>query len=121
MSLRLQAITFDADQPAEVAAFWSGLLDRPAVPEPGGVLLPGDDTQVGLRFVAAETGRTSRERLHLHLTSSSAADQQSTVDQDRVSEEVDRLVALGTTRLLDLEDGVELADPDGAEFQVRQG
>lgn len=35
--------------------------------------------------------------------------------------EADRLVALGATRLRDLPDGIELADPDGNEFRLRAG
>ena len=34
--------------------------------------------------------------------------------------EADRLVSLGATRLRDLVDGVELADPDGNEFVLRE-
>ena len=33
--------------------------------------------------------------------------------------EAERLVPLGATRLSDLPDGIELADPDGNEFRLR--
>lgn len=80
MALRLEAVTFDvADAPA-AAAFWAGLLDREAVTESGAALVPGDKTQVGLRFVPSETKQVGRPRLHLHLTSNSLEDQQRTVE-----------------------------------------
>jgi hypothetical protein len=102
------AVTFDALDPAVPAAFWAGLLGREPVEEPDGVLLPGDDTQVGLRFVAATTERSGPDWLHLHLTSTSLEDQQRTIE---------RALELGG-RHLDVgqrpEEGhVVLADPEG--------
>jgi len=80
VTLRLEAVTFEvADAPA-VAAFWSRLLAREVVTEPGGALVSGDETQVGLRFVTSDTDQVGPRRLHLHLTSSSLDDQQRTVD-----------------------------------------
>ncbi|GAB3746062.1 VOC family protein [Microlunatus parietis] len=108
MVLWLEAVSFDvADAPA-VAAFWAGLLGRGVVTEPGGVLVPGDNTQVGLRFVSSATEHGSRSRLHLHLTSSSPDDQQRTVE---------KALRLGG-RHLDVGQGhddpwVVLADPGG--------
>ncbi len=80
MVLWLEAVSFDvADAPA-VAAFWAELLEREVITEPGGALVPGDNTQVGLRFVTSATEQVSRPRLHLHLTSSRLEDQQRTVE-----------------------------------------
>lgn len=62
------------------AAFWAGLLDRDVRTEPGRALVPGDDTQIGLRFVPSDTEQVGPGRLHLHLTSGSLADQQQTVE-----------------------------------------
>jgi hypothetical protein len=42
--------------------------------------VPGDATQVGLRFVASDVAQVGPRRLHLHLTSSSFEDQQRTVE-----------------------------------------
>ena len=53
---QLQAVTFDSHDAAGVAAYWAELLGRDVVPETGGALVPGDDTQVGLRFVAGRDG-----------------------------------------------------------------
>jgi catechol 2,3-dioxygenase-like lactoylglutathione lyase family enzyme len=107
------AVCFDAADPDGVAAFWAGVLDRDVVPEAGGDLLPGDETQVGLRFVAAATEKSGPDRMHLHLTTSSPEDQQATVDA---------ALALGG-RHLDVgqtpdEGHIVLADPGGNPFCV---
>ncbi len=75
--------------------------------------MPGDDTQVGLRFVTAAVEPTRQNRLHLHLTSSSAEDQLRTIA---------RALALGA-RHIDVgqrpeEDHVVLADPGDNAFCV---
>ena len=111
MSLRLEAVTFDVADPAAVAAFWAGLLDREVVPEARGALVPGDKTLVGLRFVTSDTERLGPRRLHLHLTSSSIEQQQRTVET---------ALRLGG-RQIDVgpEDRhVVLADPGGNELCV---
>ena len=113
MPLRLVAVSFDAHDPAALAAFWAGLLGREIVGEPSGALLPGDDTQVGLRFVAAATKKSGQNRLHLHLTSSTLEDQRHTVE---------RALGLGGRHLdvgqLPEENHVVLGDPGGNEFCV---
>ena len=81
MALRLEAVTFDVPDAAAAAAFWAGMLDREILIEPGGALVPGDQTQIGLRFVTSDTGQVGPQRLHLHLTSSSLDDQRHTVDK----------------------------------------
>jgi hypothetical protein len=80
MALRLEAVRFQVADPLAVAAFWAGLLGREIRAEPGGALVPGDKTQVGLRFVTSRTEQVGRPRLHLHLTSSSLEQQRRTVD-----------------------------------------
>ncbi len=113
MALRLVAVSFDAEDPAGVAAFWAGVLARDMVREASGALLAGDETQVGLRFVAAATVKSGQNRLHLHLTSTTLEGQRRTVD-----------TALGLGgRHVDVgqrpeEDHIVLADPGGNEFCV---
>ena len=113
MSPPLVAVTFDAHDPAGLASFWGSLLDRQIVHEASGALLPADDTQVGLRFVAASTEKPGPNRLHLHLTSTSLEDQQRTVVM---------ALSLGGRHLdvgqLPEEEHVVLADPAGNEFCV---
>lgn len=113
MTSRLLAVTFDARDPSRLARFWAGLLGRKVVEDAGGMLLPGDDTQVGLRFAPEHAELVRPRRLHLHLTSASAADQQRTVAT---------VLRLGGEHL-DLgqrpEEGhIVLTDPEGNELCV---
>jgi len=113
MALRFVAVTFDVRDPTTLGAFWAELLGRQRVAEVAGVLLPGDDTQVGLRFVTSDTEQVGRPRLHLHLTSSSLEHQQRTVAM---------ALRLGG-RHIDVGQGpddefVVLADPGGNELCV---
>ena len=113
MPLRLEAVTFEVADADGVAAFWAGLLDREILAEPGGVLVPGDKLQVGLRFVTSDSKQVGPRRLHLHLTSSSPEHQLRTVDT---------ALRLGG-RHIDVGQGpddphVVLADPGGNELCV---
>ncbi len=113
MTLRLEAVTFEVADADAVAAFWAGLLDRPIVAEPGGVLVPGNEVQVGLRFVTSDSEQVGPRRLHLHLTSSSPEHQQRTVET---------VLRLGG-RHIDVgqrpdDPHVVLADPGGNELCV---
>ncbi len=113
MALRLEAVTFDVADALAVSAFWTGLLDREVVTESGGALVPGDGTQIGLRFVVSDTEQVGPRRLHLHLTSRDHRDQQRTVET---------ALRLGG-RHIDVGQGPEddfvvLADPGGNELCV---
>ena len=113
MPLRLVAVSFDVDDPASLAAFWAGVLGREIVAEANGALLPGDDSQVGLRFVAGAGENTGRNRLHLHLTSSTLDDQRHTVEM--ALELGGRHIDVGQ---LPEEGHIVLADPGGNAFCV---
>ena len=106
-------VTFDAHDPARLARFWGGMLGREVVDDAGGALLPGDDTQLSLRFVASRAAKVGPNRMHLHLTSTSPADQQQTVAT---------ALGLGGDHLdvgqLPEEGHIVLADPEGNEFCV---
>ena len=113
MPCRLVAVTFDAQAPRKLAQFWAGLLGRSVVDDAGGVLLPGSATQVGLRFVRSGGTKVGANRVHLHLTSTTAAGQR---------ERVDAALGLGGTHLdvgqLPQDGHVVLADPEGNELCV---
>ena len=113
MLSRLLAVTFDAHDTARLARFWAGVLGREVAEDAGAALLPGTDTQLGLRFAPSSTEKVGLNRMHLHLTSESPDDQ-----QHRVAE----ALRLGATHL-DVgqrpeERHVVLADPEGNEFCV---
>lgn len=115
MSTRFLAATFEVSHATEAAAFWGRLLGREAVPDGDGVLLPGSDSQVGLRFVEPGAGTQSPGTgwLHLHVTSTSPR------DQARI---IETALALGAAHRdvgqLPEEDHVVLADPAGEAFCV---
>jgi hypothetical protein len=113
MVVRLEAVCFEVADALAAATFWAALLDREIRTEPNGGLVPGNETQVGLRFVTSSTEQVSRPRLHLHLTSNSPEHQRRTVET---------ALRLGA-RHLDVgqapdETHVVLADPGGNELCV---
>ena len=113
MPAQLLALTFDAHDLPRLAQFWSGVLGREIVEHVGDALLPGDDTQLGLRFVPSDSEKVGPNRMHVHLTSASAAGQRQTVAM---------ALELGA-RHIDVgqrpEEGhVVLADPEDNEFCV---
>lgn len=113
MTCQLFAVCFDARQPLLLAQFWARALGREVVEEADAALVPGDDTQLSLRFVARHAEKLRPDYLHLHLTSTSLTDQQQTVA---------KALELGASHL-DVgqrpEEGhVVLADPEGYAFDV---
>jgi catechol 2,3-dioxygenase-like lactoylglutathione lyase family enzyme/predicted enzyme related to lactoylglutathione lyase len=109
----LLALIFDAQDAPRLAAFWADVLGREVVDDPRGALLPGSDTQLGLRFVPSRAEKVGLNRMHLHLTSTSPDDQQHTVKT---------ALELGASHLdvgqLPEEGHIVLADPAGNEFCV---
>ena len=113
MPVRLRSVAFASDDPAAVATFWASLLGRQVIQDGHGVLVPGNDTQLGLRVVPSRAERTDVNRMHVHLTSTSLEHQQFTVAT---------ALELGA-RHLDVgqrpdEGHVVLADPAGNELCV---
>ena len=110
---RLLAVILDAHDPDGLARFWGGVVGREVVDDLRGALLPGSDTQVGLGFVSSGAEKVGPNRIHLHLTSTSLADQQRTVAA---------ALQLGARQIdvgqLPEEGHVVLADPEGNEFCV---
>ncbi len=110
---RLVAVAFEAQDPESLARFWAGLLGREVREDGPGPLLPGDDTQVGLRFLRSTAPRSRPNGVHLHVTST---------DESGQAAIVETALSLGA-RHLDVgqrpEEGhVVLADPEGNELCV---
>ncbi len=113
MSVRLLALTIATPRPREVSTFWARLLDRDAVDDLDGVLVPGSDTQIGLRFVEDPRPVTHPTRVHLHVTSDHAVSQDAVVAQALALGAVHRDVGQQPD-----EGHVVLADPDDTPFCV---
>ncbi len=115
MTVHLQALSFDANDPTRLARFWSEFLGWETADDGGdGIeLLPSDDTGFRLRFLKTEVTKTVPNQTHFDLTSSSLDEQQETVA---------RALRLGGRHIdvgqLPEEDHVVLADPEGNEFCV---
>jgi predicted enzyme related to lactoylglutathione lyase len=108
-------ISFDCADPYPLARFYSAVTgwttdeeDQPGDDECA--VLPPGSGHPGLLFTRVPEAKTVKNRLHLDLQPT---------DRTR-DEEVDRVVALGATRVADRRGGgqgwVVLADPEGNEF-----
>src|SRR5919112_4920304 len=115
MPCRLVALSVDAQDPARLAHFWAGLLGWDvAEGHNGGVALrPTDDTGFELRFHPTDEPKTSQNRMHFDLTSTSLDDQRRTVE--KALARGGRHVDVGQ---LPEERHVVLGDPEGDEFCV---
>jgi catechol 2,3-dioxygenase-like lactoylglutathione lyase family enzyme len=113
MHPQLLAVTFEAHDPVRAAQFWAALLGREVIEDGVGALLPGEDPQLGLRFVAGRAGQLGADRMHLHLNSADPDDQHHTVA---------KALELGGRHLdvgqLPEEGHLVLADPAGYAFCV---
>lgn len=111
-TLTLGQIAIDSLHADELAGFWSRLLDRPLVEDanPFFAVIPGDDRLPTLMFLGVPEPRTTKNRLHLDLT---------TPD---IAAEVDRAVGLGATRVGDFDEfgfvWTTLTDPEGNVFDI---
>jgi hypothetical protein len=117
MTLRVQCMCFDAEDPAGLARWWAELLGwRITFEEPDEIALepPAGSKEDGvvpdLLFLRVPEGKTVKNRLHLDLRPE---------DQEA---EVARAEALGARRI-DVGQGddstwVVLADPGGNEFCI---
>lgn len=113
VSCRVAVLRLDARDPGSLTAFWAGLLHRTVLDDPHGPFVGGSDTRTGLRFVPSAGATTGPGRVHLHVTSTSATDQQRTVAAalDRGARHLD----VGQSPQ---EEHVVLADPEDNAFCV---
>lgn len=112
MTVRLYQVVIDARDPQALARFWADVLGQRVLCATRDEVIVGADEQAypGLCFVPVPEGKAVKNRLHLDL------------DPDDRDAEVERIVALGATRV-DVGQGPEvswvvLADPEGNEFCV---
>lgn len=109
MTPTLASITVDCADALAVARFWSAVLDRPMPDDASSayVQLAGEPAW---SFTAVPEPKSAKNRVHVDL------------DVPDLAAEVDRLVALGATRLGDFDEQgyrwTTLADPEGNEFDL---
>jgi hypothetical protein len=122
MTSRFSELSVDCENPKGVAEFWSAVLDYRILETRDDLVEIGanEPTVEGVRatpvpptivFVTVPEGKSVKNRLHIDVSPIDAT-------QD---EEVDRLLALGATRV-DIGQGdvgwVVMRDPEGNEFCV---
>lgn len=112
MSVKIQALSFDAKNPAGLARFWAGVLGR-EVGADGTSVLPDNDLGFVLRFLPTELEKERPNQIHFDLPSQTLEAQQAMVD--RALELGGRHIDIGQ---LPEEEHVVLADPEGNEFCV---
>ena len=111
MTLRLDAIAFDANDPVHLGRWWAELLGwEHEVDDDGDVELVAPDGSATLYFGKVPEGKAVKNRLHLDLR------------PDDQEAEVARAEAMGARRV-DIGQGedvtwVVLADPEGNEFCI---
>ena len=115
MTLQLVDVVFDANDPMRLARFWAEALrwDIGETTDDEVALVPTDDTGFGILFGLVPEPKSSRNRIHFDLTTTSLDDQNDTLE---------RLLELGAAHV-DIgqgpdEDHVVLADPEGNEFCI---
>jgi predicted enzyme related to lactoylglutathione lyase len=117
MSIRVQCVAVDAQDPDALATFWAGVLGwRRTYADPDEVVLeppagsPEDGVSPDLIFLRVPEPKTAKNRLHLDLR-----------PEDQAAE-VARIEALGGKRTFvgqgDDVSWVVMADPEGNEFCV---
>jgi Glyoxalase-like domain len=116
MASVLREIVVDCRDAEAQAAWWSRVLDWPAVCEESGYwwISPDgtEDAPLSLSFIPVPEGKTVKNRMHLDLNPSGCEQ----------AEELERLLALGARRK-DIGQGpdvswVVLEDPEGNEFDL---
>jgi hypothetical protein len=139
MSTAIQ-VTFDAADPAALAAFWAQVLGYIAEPPPEGwaswedwaremgipeerwndqsAIVDPDGAGARIFFQRVPEGKTAKNRVHLDVRAAPGLD--ADARRAKLREEAERLVAAGATRLYELEERgqfwITMQDPEGNEF-----
>lgn len=117
--IHAHAITFDADDAAALARFWSDALGQPLDEGAGrefasiGMSTPEPPPSGRWMFIRVPEGKTAKNRVHVDFFAASG-----------LEAEVERLVALGAARHgsheMETVRWVTLTDPEGNEFDVAE-
>jgi predicted enzyme related to lactoylglutathione lyase len=116
-AVEIHEITFDAQDPHALAAFWAALLEREIrpgdMPQDDSVLVVPTPGQPGLLFLRVPEGKTAKNRIHFDLWPTSTLR----------DEQIARATSLGARVLTDMRQPngkgwVVFADPEGNEFCI---
>lgn len=117
--IHAHAITFDADDAAALARFWSDALGQPVDEGASrefasiGMSAPEPPPSGRWMFIRVPEGKTAKNRVHVDFFAASG-----------LEAEVERLVGLGATRHgsheMETVRWVTLTDPEGNEFDVAE-
>lgn len=118
MTVSIGHITFDCRDAAALAGFWSQALGRPvddgAQPFFASIGYPAQADRPAWLFLQVPEGKEAKNRMHLDLIADPASGGREA--------EVERLVALGATKLDDHDEWghhwTVMQDPEGNEFCV---
>ncbi len=117
MTTHIAAVTFDCANALTLAEFWSAVLARPLdsgepAASPFFARIPAGEGSPSMMFIQVPEPKTVKNRTHLDLAT------------DNREAEVERLLALGATRIHDKDEwGLQwttLADPEGNEFCIAE-
>jgi predicted enzyme related to lactoylglutathione lyase len=109
--VRVYNLTFDAHDPAELATFWSAVLERP-VGATGEffAFIDRTETEPAVIFIKVPEGKTAKNRMHLDL------------DCDDLAAARQQLEGLGASFLHEKDEyethWMTFLDPEGNEFCV---
>jgi hypothetical protein len=117
MTLGFGQVVIDSERANDIAAFWSGLLERPVTEGANQffAMIPAseDPRFPAMMFLAVPEPRQGKNRLHLDLVATD------------LSAEVDRAVGLGATKVGEFDEygtrWVTLTDPEGNVFDIGVG
>ncbi|MGZ6543878.1 MAG: VOC family protein [Actinomycetota bacterium] len=139
MALAMQ-VTFDAADPAALAGFWKRVLGYIEEPPPEGwpswedwaretgipeerwndqsAIVDPDGAGARVYFQRVPEGKTAKNRVHLDVRAAPGLDP--AARRARLTEESERLIDLGATKLYELEERgafwITMQDPEGNEF-----
>ena len=115
MSSSVFGLSIDCGDAAKLARFWADVLGSSVSPDPTpeSAAIDADGNTPRLAFHQVPEAKTVKNRLHLDLIST------------QYGAESERLLALGATRIRDVERGAArwttFADPEGNEFDLVAG
>ena len=116
MTVNLYSVTYDCGNAAELAGFWSSVLERPVADGASAEMAsipPPDDGGPHWYFMQVPEGKIAKNRMHPDFATPDLA------------AEVERIEALGAKRGGEFNEGglhwVTLQDPEGNEFDVVAG